>query len=358
MNWKLETHYVMAKPCGARCNLRCEYCYYRDNIQRTDRSETETEKEWLSAYVRQYIQMKPLGEEVVFIWHGGEPLLKPIRFYEEVVRLQKQYADGHPISNILQTNGTLLNEEWCRFFHDEQWTVGISVDGPKEVHEHYRGACFQRVMQGVELLHKYGVAYTIMGVITGESARHPLEVYRFVRQLGTRFLQFEPQCEPYLPGRVSAEDFARFYCSVFDEWYAHDIGKVYIELFDNTLAMLMGYPSSTCVFSDHCGNALAVEANGDVFACDHFVPELRLGNLFSDSLLSLLSHPELRGLAEAKMPTASSCLSCEYLRLCYGGCPRYRDEEGKHVLCEGYKTFFQHTLPRFQHMATVIRGSK
>ncbi|MGN0236262.1 MAG: anaerobic sulfatase maturase [Paludibacteraceae bacterium] len=349
----------MAKPCGPKCNLRCDYCYYRDGIRSAGISSfgqaSGKESEWLSAYIRQYIQLRPLGEEVVFIWHGGEPLLQPVAFYQEAVRLQKQYADGHPISNIIQTNGTLLNEEWCRFFHDEQWMVGVSVDGPKEIHEHYRGACFPQVMKGVELLRKHGTAYTVMGVITDRSARQPLEVYRFLRQLGTCFLQFEPQCEPSLPGRVSPEAFAHFYCSVFDEWYTHDIGKVYIEMFDNTLAMLMGYPSSTCVFSDHCGSALALEANGDVFACDHFVPELHLGNMFSTPLLSLLSHPELRSLAEAKMPAAPSCLSCEYLRLCYGGCPRYRGEDGRHILCEGYKACFRHTLPRFRHMATVIR---
>lgn len=348
----------MAKPCGARCNLQCSYCYYRNNNPQTEWGVSKQDTEWLTAYIRQYIQLTPVGEEVVFIWHGGEPLLKPLAFYQEAVQLQKQFADGHPISNIIQTNATLLQEEWCRFFHDEQWTVGVSVDGPKEIHERYRGASFQRTMQGVEWLQKYGVAYTIMGVITEESALKPIEVYRFLRQLGTPFLQFEPQCEPHLPGRLSAEDFARFYCAVFDEWYVHDIGKIYVELFDNTLAMLMGYPSSTCISSEQCGNALAIEMNGDVFACDHYVPELRLGNLFSESLLSLLSHPELGGLAAAKMPTAAACRSCEYLRLCYGGCPRYRDEEGKHILCEGYKAFFRHTLPRFQQMSNAIQDPR
>lgn len=366
--------YVMAKPAGAHCNLHCDYCYYRstagdtiyegrftkDNLRFREVSarcslREGADTQFLDTYIRQYIQLTPVGEEVVFIWHGGEPLLRPLSYYQEAVRLQKHHADGHPVSNIVQTNGTLLTDEWCRFFHDEQWTVGISIDGPEEVHNRYRGTSFARVMQGIERLQKHAVSYTVMAVISDESARQPLQVYHFLRRLGTPFLQLEPQAEPHLAGMVSPQEFAAFYNAVFDEWYAHDIGNVYIELFDNTLAMVMGYPSSTCIYSPRCGNAPVVEADGMLYCCDHYVPQAPLGNIFDTPLLPLLSGERMFRFGQQKMPTANRCASCQFLSLCYGGCPRHRDATGVNRLCKGYQAFFRHTLPYFNAMAATIR---
>ena len=347
--------YVMAKPAGARCNLHCDYCYYLHSGGK-DCADGETVRKWLEEYIRQYVQLTPENEEVVFCWHGGEPLLRPLSFYREAVRLQRAYAGRHLITNVIQTNGTLLTDEWCAFLHDEGWRVGVSIDGPEHVHNRYRNRSFGRVMSGIERLYRHRVDYTLMAVVTDYSAKYPQEVYDFLTRLGTPFLQLEPQCEAGSVGQVSAETFGNFCNTLFDIWYGRqDMGKVYIDLFEATLALLMGFPSPTCIYSERCGNAPVVEADGDVYACDHYVPRVRLGNLFETPLLDLLTDGRMQAFGARKMPTAAECKACPFLRLCYGGCPRHRDADGVNVLCEGYKAYFRHTVPRFQEMATTIR---
>ena len=353
--------YVMAKPVGARCNLRCDYCYYLHSSDSTscaciERVDEVATHRWLEEYIRQYVQLTPEHNEVVFCWHGGEPLLRPLSFYKEVVRLQRPYTANYTISNVIQTNGTLLTDDWCAFFHDEGWKVGVSIDGPEHIHNRYRNHSFQQVMEGIERLFRHQVDYTLMAVITDYSAQYPHEVYDFLTRLGSPFLQFEPQCEQGSVGQVSAEAFGAFYNTLFDTWYERqDMGRVYIDLFDTTLALLMGYPSPSCIYSERCGNAPVVEKNGDVYCCDHYVPQARLGNLLDTPLLHLVMDERMQAFGAQKMPVAASCKACPFLSLCYGGCPRHRDSRGINRLCEGYQAYFQHTLPYFQEMAAVIR---
>ncbi len=374
--------YVMAKPTGSRCNLGCAYCYYLPTAEVVRQAVMSDEV--LEAYIRQYIGLSPVGEEVSFCWHGGEPLLLPRSFYERALALQRKYADGHPITNVIQTNGTLLTDDWCRFFAENQFLVGISLDGDEDCHDHYRtsragGGSFRSAMEGVERLNRYGVDYNILAVINDYTAARPLQVYRFLRSVGTPYLQFAPNVErlpsgQLTPSSVSPEAFGDFYCAVFDEWYAHDIGRTFVELFDTTLALLMGFPPPSCIFGETCGNAAVLEANGDVYCCDHFVaPPERLGNILSTPLRDMLYSPVLQAFGEQKNDLSLQCQSCECIRLCHGECPknRFRTENAvgtkggkapsvsendtpKNYLCEGYRRYFEHTLPYFKRMQAHI----
>lgn len=356
--------YVMAKPTGSRCNLGCAYCYYLPTAEVV--APAVMTDSVLEAYIRQYIALSPVGEEVSFCWHGGEPLLLSRSFYEKALALQRQYADGHPITNVIQTNGTLLTDEWCGFLAEHQFLVGVSLDGDEECHDRYRRTrggkgSFAEVMRGVERLNRYGADYNILAVINGYTAARPLQVYRFLRSVGAPYLQFAPDTERDASGvlretAVSAEAFGQFYCTIFDEWYAHDIGRVFVELFDTTLALLMGYAPPACIFGEKCGNAAVLEANGNLYCCDHFVsPSACLGNIKTDSLWDMLYSPEMQAFGERKADLPSRCTACEFLRLCHGECPKNRfGADGTNYLCEGYRMYFSHTLPYFKQMQTYI----
>ena len=380
--------YLMAKPAGPLCNMKCEYCYYleKERLYRGEKPEGEgsgglfMSDELLEKFIRDYIGAHT-RREVLFTWHGGEALLRPLSFYERIVRLQKKYAGEHVIDNCIQTNGTLLNDDWCRFFRRNHWLVGISIDGPEEFHNEFRrmkgGApSWKKVMGGIHLLKRHGVEWNAMAVVNDFNADYPLDFYRFFRDMGCRYLQFTPIVERLLPhsdGRqlaaadetqgevadfsVTPEQWGNFLCKIFDEWVRHDVGTMFVQIFDATLANWVGATPGLCSMARTCGHAGAMEWNGDVYLCDHFVfPAYRLGNILTDNILDMmLSERQTRfGMAKASLPRL--CRECRWRNLCNGECPKNRfcttpdGEPGWNYLCAGYRQYFEHTAPYMEYM--------
>ena len=383
----LKPVYVMAKPAGARCNLDCKYCYYTEKVALAPDTQPDGQRgdqmsdEMLERFVRQYIEAQPAGIPVQFTWHGGEPLLRSRAFYEKAIALQQQYAGGRQIDNCLQTNGTLLTPDWAQFLHDAGWLVGISIDGPQDLHDRYRlsrgGApTWAQVMRGVELLNHYNVEWNALAVVTRDTARMARAFYRFFREAGCRYLQFTPVVERLLdhedgrhlasprdgveatlaPWTVRPQEWGDFLCTVFDEWSAKDVGELFVQLFESTLAGHAGVMPGVCTLAPTCGHAAVIEACGDLYSCDHFVfPEYRLGNICDASISEMMRGERQTqfGLNKVRGLTAT-CRSCQWLRLCHGECPRNRfarsaaGEPGHNYLCAGYRKFFAHSAPFFQ----------
>lgn len=378
--------YVMSKPVGSLCNLSCKYCYYLEKSHLYKRHEDHRNflmsEETLEEFIRQYIEAQT-QPQVLFTWHGGEPLMRPLGFYQRVQELQRRYAGGRLIDNCLQTNGTLLTDEWCKFFHDNNWLIGISIDGPQEFHDEYRRArgnqpSFYKVMRGIELLKKHDVEWNVMGVVNDFNADYPLDVYHFYKDIGARYIQFTPIIErlvPHADGRhlasmadagegdladfsVSPEQYAHFACGIFDEWVRQDVGEVYVQLFDSTLARWIGEAPGVCSMAETCGHAAVIEHNGDIFSCDHFVfPEYLLGNIHQDSITAMMYSQRQRDFGTAKRSRLPrQCRECEWLFACNGGCPKDRfrttadGEDGLNYLCEGYRRFFHHVAPYMDFM--------
>lgn len=374
--------YVMAKPAGARCNLRCAYCYYleKSNLYPAAPAQTMND-ELLERFIRDYIAAQP-SAEVAFAWHGGETLLRSRDFYRRVIELQRRYGADRHIENSIQTNGTLLDDAWCAFFRENGFLVGISLDGPPEVHDRYRrdrqGApTFEAAMRGVRLLQKHGVEWNALAVVNRLNADDPVGFYRFFRSIGCRFLQFTPVVERILPhddGRqlasaadagapladfsVTPEQWGRFTCALFDEWVMQDVGRIFVQLFDATLANWVGEAPGVCTLSKSCGHAGALEFNGDLYACDHFVfPEYRLGNILETPLTELMRGERQTAFGDAKLRSLpTQCRRCRYLFACNGECPRNRfertreGEPGLNYLCKGYQRFFRHAEPYMDFM--------
>lgn len=384
----------MTKPVGSLCNLACSYCYYLEKshiyADEQGRDRFSMSEETLERFIRQYIEAQT-QPQVLFTWHGGEPLMRPLSFYRKALALQRQYAGGRMIDNCLQTNGTLLNDEWCAFFRENNWLIGISIDGPQEFHDEYRRArggqpSFHKVMRGIELLQKHGVEWNAMGVVNDFNADYPLDVYHFYKEAGCQYIQFTPIVERILPhadgrhlasmsdageGRladfsVSPEQFAHFACGIFDEWVRNDVGRVFVQLFDSTLARWVDQPPGVCYMAETCGHAAVMEHNGDIYACDHFVfPEYRLGNIHSDSIASMLYSSQQRAFGRAKRDRLPcQCRQCEWLFACNGGCPKDRfrstsdGEDGLNYLCEGYKRFFEHVAPYMDFMKNELNDER
>lgn len=374
--------YVMAKPAGARCNLRCAYCYYleKSNLYPTAPAQTMND-DLLERFIRDYIAAQP-SAEVAFAWHGGETLLRSRDFYRRVIELQRRYGADRRIENSIQTNGTLLDDAWCAFFRENGWLVGISLDGPPEVHDRYRrdrqgGPTFEATMRGVRLLQKHGVEWNALAVVNRFNADDPVGFYRFFRSIGCRFLQFTPVVERILShddGRqlasaadtgapladfsVTPEQWGRFTCTLFDEWVMQDVGRIFVQLFDATLANWVGEAPGVCSLSKSCGHAGALEFNGDLYACDHFVfPEYRLGNILETPLTELMRGERQTAFGDAKLRSLpTQCRRCRYLFACNGECPRNRfertrdGEPGLNYLCKGYQRFFRHVEPYMDFM--------
>ncbi|MBR1682904.1 MAG: anaerobic sulfatase-maturation protein [Bacteroidaceae bacterium] len=377
--------YVMAKPAGSLCNLACSYCYYLEKKDLLAQSPQNLMSDaTLETFIRQYIEAQT-QPQVLFTWHGGEPLMRPLSFYRKVVELQRRYAGGRIIDNCLQTNGTLLTDDWCRFFHEQQWLIGISIDGPQDLHDEYRRArggqpSFQKVMRGIALLDKHQVEWNVMGVVNDFNADYPLDVYHFYKGIGGRFIQFTPIVERLIPSSPSARSrlasladgqrgtladfsvspaqYARFVCTIFDEWVRHDVGEVFVQLFDSTLARWMDEAPGVCSMAETCGHAAVIEHNGDVYSCDHFVfPEYRLGNLCDESITAMMYSQRQRAFGLAKRDSLPrQCRECEWRFACNGGCPKDRfctsrdGEEGLNYLCEAYQTIFHHMTPYMDFM--------
>lgn len=374
----------MAKAAGPACNLACRYCYYIDKKETLGHSAVSTmmSSRVLEGYVKAYIEVQPT-DRVMFTWHGGEPLLRSRRFYERALELQRRYAGGRHIDNSLQTNGTLLTDDWCRFFRDNGFLIGLSIDGPAQVHDSYRLApsgepTSAAVLRAVEMLDRHGVEWNAMAVVNDINSRRPLEFYTFFRDtLGCRYLQFAPIVErldasgrllaPFEPGgtiapySVDPVEWGRFLCTIFDTWVRRDVGRMFVQIFDSTLALWLGMAPGTCVFGETCGHSPVMEHNGDIFTCDHFAyPSQRIGNILDTPLISMMMSEQLRAFGAAKrdaLPT--KCRQCRYLHLCHGECPKNRIVHAQggmlNYLCEGYFAYFDHTAPYMQRMANLFQ---
>ncbi len=340
--------YMMAKPVGAACNLACRYCYYLEKQRLYEGAgRMVMSDDTLERFVRQYLESQTTPE-VLFTWHGGEPLLLPVGFYKKAMSLQRRYAAGRHIDNCLQTNGTLLTDEWCRFFRDNGWLIGISIDGPQVLHDAYRKthdgqSSWEKVMQGINLLEKHGVMWNALATVNALTVEHPVEVYRFFRDIGCRYLQFTPVgCHLSEPDteHVEAKAWGRFLCQVFDEWEKEDVGEVFVNIFEATLANYMGITPGICAMSDMCGHVGVVEWNGDVYSCDHFVSrQYLLGNIREKTIYEMMHSKEQQAFAQQKTSgLPERCKTCRWLFACHGECPRNRQS-----LCEGYRMYFEHT---------------
>lgn len=383
--------YVMLKPAGAHCNLACKYCYYleKNKLYPTAQRHLMSD-EMLEQFTREYIEAQTMNQ-VLFTWHGGEPLLRSIDFYRKALSLQKKYAGGRRIDNVIQTNGTLLTDEWCEFFAQNHWLVGISIDGPQPDHDHYRLTAagkpsWQKVMQGIKLLKKHGVEWNAMAVVNAYNANHPLEFYRFFKENGCQFLQFTPIVERltrHEDGRtlasladkdeislseasVAPEQWGYFLCAIFDEWVRKDVGKIFVEIFDCTLANWMGISPGICAYSKECGHAGVMEHNGDVYSCDHFVfPEYKLGNIRDHSLIDMLygeQQQEFSRLKHSSLPR--QCKECDMEFACHGECPKNRfmkdkyGDSGLNYLCPGYYHYYQHVAPYMDYMKQELMAQR
>lgn len=374
--------YVLAKPVGASCNLRCKYCYYLEkaHLYRNAPARVMSD-ELLERFVQEYIQAQTMSQ-VLFTWHGGEPLMRPLSFYRKAVALQEKYAFGRQIDNTIQTNGTLLTDEWCEFFKEHNWLVGISIDGPQEFHDEYRRTAsdkpsWQKVMRGIRLLRKHGVEWNAMAVVNDFNAGYPLEFYHFFKEMGAKYIQFAPVVErmaahsdgrhlatlvdqecPVADFSVSPAQWGDFLCAIFDEWVRHDVGQTYVEIFDCTLANWVGGRPGICVYAKECGHAGVMEFNGDVYSCDHFVfPEYKLGNIRDRTLVEMLYGEQQRQfscLKHASLP--KQCKECEWEFACHGECPKNRfvndryGNPGLNYLCSGYRHFYEHVAPYMDFM--------
>jgi uncharacterized protein len=395
--------HAMAKPSGPDCNLDCVYCFYleKSSLYREEVRHRMSD-DVLDAYVRSYIDATPAGNEVVFTWQGGEPTLLGLAFFERAVRLQQHYGAGRRIANSFQTNGLLIDEAWCGFFRQHDFLIGLSLDGPAQIHDAYRVTVggkpsHELVMRALGLLKAHGVRYNVLACVNHRSARSALEVYRFLRDHGVQYVQFIPVVERLPDARdrevglslrrpdgtvlsgalppadvrvtewsVDPAEYGEFLVAIFDEWVKRDVGRMHVMNFEWALANFMGRPGASCHHQPTCGNAVVVEHNGDVYACDHFVyPEYRLGNLTHDGLSALISQPQLARFGNDKLDSLpQQCRRCNMVKGCWGGCPKHRftraddGEAGLNYLCRGYYRFFSHSVPWLMALATILNSGR
>ncbi len=382
--------YVFLKPVGAHCNLACDYCYYLEKSRLYPQTQRQMlSEELLEQFIRTYIQSQTM-EQVLFTWHGGEPLLRPLSFYRQAVRLQQKYGRGRQIDNVIQTNGTLLTDEWCEFLHENQWLVGVSIDGPQHLHDPYRHTStgrpsWEQVMKGIRLLQKHRVEWNAMAVVHRQNAEKPQEFYHFFKEIGCQYLQVTPLVERVVRQpegsrlahlkdedatvadfTVTPEQWGRFLCEIFDEWVRHDVGQFYLTLFDCTLANWMGVPPGLCAYSKECGHAGVMEFNGDVYSCDHFVfPPYRLGNIRQQTLVEMLYGERQQAFSRLKHTSLPrQCRECEWEFACHGECPRNRfmrdayGQPGLHYLCEGYRRYYAHVAPYMDYMKNELLNDR
>lgn len=384
--------YVMAKPVGPLCNMDCEYCYYleKEGLYK-NRKGSKMSDDLLERFTDAYINCQT-APFVQFTWHGGESLLRGIDFYRKALKFQEKYSRGREISNCIQTNGLLLNDEWCRFFKENNFLVGISIDGPEKLHDRYRKDCggrgtFARVMKGIEMLRKHQVDFNTLSVINDYNVRYPLDVYHFFKEIGSQYMQFSPIVErlgsrpdglelltavdhpadtELASWSVGPTAYGDFYIEIFNEWVQNDVGRYFVQMFDATLAGMTGEQPGVCIYGKTCGHALAMEHNGDVYACDHFVyPEYLRGNINRETLVAMtLSEEQKRfgNLKQSALP--GQCRHCRFLKLCNGECPKNRfavtadGEPGLNYLCLGLQRYYTHVQPYMEFMAEELRNQR
>lgn len=391
--------HAMAKPSGPACNIDCAYCFYLEKEALfPGRKMRRMSDEVLEAYVRNTIASTPRDQPVMFTWQGGEPTLLGIDFYRRAVALQQRYGQGRRIDNSFQTNGTLIDEDWAAFLAENRFLVGLSLDGPREIHNRFRryrsGApTFDFVMQALERLQRHGVEYNVLACVDRHSGEHPLKVYRFLKRQGVKFIQFTPVVErlagprekargldlsgpggaedgnadaALAPFSVRPADWGRFLSVVFREWSQKDVGEIFVMNFEWTLAALMDAPGAVCVHQPTCGRAIVAEHDGTVYSCDHFVyPEYRLGNLVETSLAAMIDSSQQQAFGRAKAETLpDQCRACPWLKSCWGGCPKHRftrtasGQPGLNYLCEGYARYFATATPVMERIATLLRAGR
>ncbi|NLG97681.1 MAG: anaerobic sulfatase maturase [Chloroflexi bacterium] len=374
---------VMVKPRGSICNLDCNYCFYLKKEKLYPDGHFRMSDALLEDFTRQYIEAQNVPE-ITFAWQGGEPSLMGLDFFRKAVDLQEKYRKpGMRINNAFQTNGTLLDGEWCRFFHEHQFLIGLSIDGPRDLHDTYRRdkggrPTFDRVVRAAELLQQHNVDFNTLTCVSAGNVSRGLDVYRFLRDdLGARFMQFIPIIErenetgwqegQKLTNRsITGPQYGRFLIDVFDEWVRSDIGNVFVQIFDAALAAWIGERPGLCVFDETCGLAAAMEFNGDVYSCDHFVePRCFLGNIQEQPLADLISLPaQYRFGIDKKESLPAYCRACEVRFICNGGCPKNRvmntpdGEPGLNALCAGYRAFFNYIDRPMNLMAALLRANR
>ncbi len=383
---------AMVKPTGPLCNLNCTYCYYLEKQKLFQHATNfRMEDDILENFIKDYIQSQQVPV-VSFIWQGGEPCLLGIDYFRKIVKLQDKYAGEKKIENSIQTNGTRLNDEWCQFFKYYNFLVGISIDGPEEIHNKFRiykngENTFTDVMHGIELLKKHNVDFNTLTVVNRYNSRYPLEIYNFLKLIGSGFIQFLPVVERcsdingsglrlvndsykgeanVTEWSVLPEDYGSFLITIFNQWVQIDVGKIFVQMFDVTLANWVGVNPGLCVFGETCGNAIAIEHNGDVFACDHYVyPEYYLGNISKTSLIDMLSSDKQFEFGNHKLTSLPpECLNCDYRFACHGECPKHRFEKsengepGLNYLCKAYKMFFSYVHPFMQYMGDELAAHR
>jgi uncharacterized protein len=369
---------VFAKPAGSICNLQCHYCYYlKKKTLYQEAESSHMPDDILEQYIVQHIDATD-APVIHFSWHGGEPTVLGLDYFRKIAALQhKHRPSGRRIRNGIQTNGTLLDEDWCRFLAAEDFGVGLSLDGPKELHDLYRvnkkqEPTHEQVMRGYELLQKHRVPFDILCVVHNRNVRYPTEVYRFFKQIGARYLGFLPLVELQPDGRcvsdrtVEAGAFGDFLCTIFDEWLSRDIGHVKVQIFEEAIGVAFGQDHGLCIFRKTCGDIPVIEHNGDFFPCDHFVDLAhRFGNIRETSLVDLLESPSQRIFGQAKLDELPlSCTNCEVLAMCNGGCPKDRflktpdGSGGLNYLCAAYKRFFTHCRPFVAQLSIIWRNQR
>lgn len=390
--------HVMTKPIGPICNIDCRYCFYLEKEQLYPQTrQWRMPDDVLERYIARFIQEQDVPE-IGFAWQGGEPTLLGVKFFRKVVELQRRYANGRKVTNAFQTNGTLLDDEWGHFLAQQQFLVGLSIDGPRELHDAYRvdkqgQPTHERVLRGLGFLKKHGAEFNTLTVVNRINSQQPLEVYRFLKQIGSNFHQYIPLVEraadPTVPLTVGGklaeppnlravessaatewsvrpDDYGRFLCEIFDEWVRRDVGQVFVQLFDVALGLWLGRGSSLCVFAETCGQALAMEHNGDLYSCDHYVyPAYRLGNVMTQTLGEMVQSPLQRKFGDDKRDALPRfCRQCDVRFACNGECPKHRflttpdGEPGLNYLCAGYKRFFHHIDQPMRVMAQLLRSGR
>lgn len=395
--WRSSFH-VMTKPIGPICNLDCSYCFYLEKEKLFPKNQQfRMSDEVLEKYIKEYIESQG-SPEITFAWQGGEPTLLGVDYFRKIVRLQSHYANGKTIHNAVQTNGTLLDDEWAEFLTENRFLVGISIDGPAEMHDAYRvdkrqRPTFDRVVHGIEILKKHKTEFNTLTVVNNVNVKHPLKVYRFLRDIGSGYIQFIPLVErkpdtgarkiglglavPPDPGGSATESpvtnwsvpsvaYGKFLTRIFDEWVRRDVGKVFVQLFDVALGNWMGLGSGLCVFAEKCGRALAMEHNGDLYSCDHYVyPQYRLGNVMNQSLGAMVDSPQQVKFGKDKKDSLPRyCRECPVLFACNGECPKHRfihtpdGEPGLNYLCAAYKNFFTHIDPAMRQMSRLLNAGR
>ncbi|MRI32587.1 anaerobic sulfatase maturase [Endozoicomonas sp. OPT23] len=391
--------HLMAKPTSYQCNLDCDYCFYLEKQHYFQKGQERPKKdtfshmsdEVLKAYIKQYIQSQDTPV-VEFAWQGGEPTTAGLDFFKKAIQYQRRFANGKQINNSLQTNGVLINDDWCRFLKQHNFLVGISIDGPKEFHDHYRLSqggkpTFDKVMAAIERMKQHKVEFNTLTVLNDLNIDHPHKVYQFLKGIGSTFLQFIPIVEQQeiradsdramliypesttekklMPFSADGKKYGDFMVAVFDEWVRKDVGKVYVQMFDCALTAWYGHEAPLCIFRKECGKGMVIERNGDLYSCDHYVyPEYYLGNILEEDMSRLANQPVQSAFGKAKADDLGiACKCCEFRFACNGGCPKHRihdnaDGSRQNHLCAGYKKFFRHVSPYMDYMVKELRSNR